>query len=472
MTRVNEHGDQGVRRLYFNAVVLPVVLAALAGAWFVWQILRIYDAVTWIDTSDRVIALVGEVRTALVDREMGLRAFLLTGEPRFLDARRVALDADLDDLQQLLSREPAQAEAARALRDLCAAWEHKAGDAIASPAAGRSFAAMDERRGAVEALREKSRGIVAWAKSTRLVRTRRFEQEMWTTTLGALTVLAVLAGASSLSSRRRIRLVEALMRRERDALGRAQEALRAKDVFLSNLSHELRTPLTPILAWVALARAGRVRGEALERALSSIERNARAQAQIVDDLLDMSRIAADSLPMSRETVDPEAVVRAATEVATRAARAKGVTLSVESAGCLPTLVGDPARLQQIVASLAKNAIKFTPPGGRVAIQVDRVGPRLRIRVADDGVGIAADFLPHVFEDFRQGDAGLTRAHGGLGLGLAIVKHLVAQHGGEIEASSEGLGRGATFTVTLPVPGDGGVPPGSTVRCLPSRPAGS
>jgi PAS domain S-box-containing protein len=231
-----------------------------------------------------------------------------------------------------------------------------------------------------------------------------------------------------------------------------EEADRAKDQFLATLSHELRTPLTAILGWTRMLRSGRLEGTAQTTALETIERNTRLQTQLIEDLLDVSRIISGKLQLDRQPVELGAVVEAAAQSLQSVADTKGVALrlAIEAGGGL--VEGDPHRLQQVVLNLLSNAIKFTPPDGRIDVRLQRVGDRARIVVSDTGQGIAPEVLPHVFDPFRQADGTHTKQHGGLGLGLAIVRHLVALHGGAARAESEGPGRGAVFTVELPLAG--------------------
>jgi signal transduction histidine kinase len=231
---------------------------------------------------------------------------------------------------------------------------------------------------------------------------------------------------------------------------RAEEANRAKDEFLAVVSHELRTPLTTILGWSKMLSSGSLDAAQGVRALATIERNARTQAQLVEDLLDISRIITGKLKIVVGPVDVVGAIEAALEVVRPAAEAKGVRLQPMLDHHAGPLLGDADRLQQVVWNLLSNAIKFTPKGGRAVVRLERTDAACVITVEDDGRGIDPSFLPFVFERFRQAEAATTRAQGGLGLGLSIVKHLVELHGGTVEAESGGRGRGATFVVRLPI----------------------
>jgi PAS domain S-box-containing protein len=230
----------------------------------------------------------------------------------------------------------------------------------------------------------------------------------------------------------------------------AEESSRLKEEFLATISHELRTPLSAILGWTRMLRLGQLSPENSSKALDTIERNARAQAQLVDDLLDVSRIITGKLRMDVRPADPNSFIDAAVEAVRPAADAKGVRVQKVVDTNPISIPGDPVRLQQVVWNLLSNAIKFTPRGGRVQIRSERVNSHLEIIVSDTGQGIAPDFLPHVFDRFRQADQKASRQHGGMGLGLAIVRHLVEMHGGTVRANSDGEGKGATFTVMLPI----------------------
>jgi PAS domain S-box-containing protein len=246
---------------------------------------------------------------------------------------------------------------------------------------------------------------------------------------------------------------------------------RLKDEFLATVSHELRTPLQSILGWARLLRSGHVNPEQRGKALETIERNALVQSQLIEDILDVSRIITGKARIHSHVVDVAVVLGAALDTTQPAARAKGVELAAEVPSDIGTVMGDSDRLQQVVWNLLSNAVKFTPSGGHVRLTATRTPTELHIEVSDDGQGIAPNFLPFVFDRFRQADAGVSRSHGGLGLGLAIVRHLVELHGGRVEAASEGFGKGARFSVNLPVAGVSELEPpvarGRTSRSEPS-----
>lgn len=243
---------------------------------------------------------------------------------------------------------------------------------------------------------------------------------------------------------------EQLLLLERAARSEAEAASRLKDEFLATVSHELRTPLTAVLGWIHILRGKQLDEQSATRALEIIERNARSQSQLIEDLLDVSRIITGKLRLDIRAVNPVSFIESAIEAVIPAAEAKGIQVQKALDGKVSAISGDPARLQQVVWNLLSNAIKFTPHGGEVSIRLRPAVSAIEIIVADTGEGIHQDFLPYVFDRFRQADAKTTRRHGGLGLGLAIVRHLVEMHGGTVSASSPGEAAGATFTVRLPL----------------------
>jgi signal transduction histidine kinase len=244
---------------------------------------------------------------------------------------------------------------------------------------------------------------------------------------------------------------EALLEREKVLRAEAEELSRLKDEFLATMSHELRTPLNAIFGWSTLMRTRRLDAATQERALETIERNARAQKRLIEDLLDVSRIVTGKVTLEVMVVELRRVITAAVESMLPAAQAKSIELVTLLDSGSNIFRGDFARLQQVVCNLLSNAIKFTSRGGRVEVRLARHGDIAQLTITDSGQGIKPEFLPHVFDRFRQEDGSISRKHGGLGLGLAIVRYLIEMHGGTVEAASDGEGRGATFTVRLPVP---------------------
>jgi len=250
---------------------------------------------------------------------------------------------------------------------------------------------------------------------------------------------------------------EQLLLRAERARVEAEAANRIKDEFLATLSHELRTPLTSLLGWSSVLREARRDEKILKQGLDAIDRNAHVQAQLIDDLLDVSRIVSGKLRLDVRPLDIGSVVRAAINVVQPAADAKGITLDYREQPGLGAISADSARLQQIVWNLLSNAVKFTPHGGKIDVRVAEDDANAMVTVTDTGQGIAAEFLPRVFDRFRQADSSTTRSFGGLGLGLAIVRHLVELHGGTVSAYSDGAGKGATFSASFPLLTDRAAP---------------
>ena len=264
-------------------------------------------------------------------------------------------------------------------------------------------------------------------------------------------IIGVIVVFHDVSERRRAEHErEHLLKREQAARSEAEAANRLKDEFLATVSHELRTPLTSIMGYAEMMRAGRLDGDDTGHAVEVIARSARAQAEIIDGILDVSRIITGKFHLKAQPVELAPIIRAAIDTLRPAVSAKAIALNVSLDQAAGTVTGEPARLQQIIWNLISNAIKFTPKGGRVEVRLERVNSQLEVRVTDTGIGIDEQFLPYIFERFSQADSSMTRAHGGLGLGLAIVRHLVELHGGTVQAESSGEGQGAVFTVRLPV----------------------
>jgi len=245
---------------------------------------------------------------------------------------------------------------------------------------------------------------------------------------------------------------EQLLLNERAARADAERANQLKDEFLATLSHELRTPLNAIVGWAQILKSTEAKPEDYREGIEAIERNAKAQTELISDLLDVSRIISGKMRLELQPVDPVSLIRSAVEGFSATAIAKGIVVDQDLDPRVGTIRADPGRLQQVIWNLGHNAVKFTPAGGEITVRMRRIENELEITVSDTGQGINPAFLPHIFERFRQEDGTTRRNHGGLGLGLAIVKHLVEMHGGRINAASEGEGKGAAFTVYLPLSG--------------------
>jgi PAS domain S-box-containing protein len=273
-------------------------------------------------------------------------------------------------------------------------------------------------------------------------------------TIGTLTVIEDVTErvAREAELQAQIEARSRLLSSEKLARNEAERANRLKDEFLATISHELRNPLNAILGWSHMLRLGKLNPPNTERAIETIYRNAKSQAQLVADLLDVSRIISGKLRLEVRSVDLISIVNAAIDSIRPAADAKNIRLQTTLDPAAGPISGDGDRLQQIVWNLLTNAVKFTPKGGRIHVRVQRVDSHVEIVVTDSGVGISKEFLPHVFDRFRQADASTTRIHGGLGLGLSIVHQLVDLHGGNVSVHSEGEGKGATFTISLPFVG--------------------
>ncbi|MCC6164742.1 MAG: MASE1 domain-containing protein [Acidobacteria bacterium] len=315
-------------------------------------------------------------------------------------------------------------------------------DVAIMDAAGRALSPQSPTVSFVYRVRRPDGGIVHLQETTRA----EFDAAGRITRLYGVTM--------DITDRRRAELErEKLLARERAAREQAEQATLLRDEFLGTVSHELRTPLNAILGWTQILQAGPRTPDAWQSGLATIARNARLQAQLVDDLLDLSRMSAGRLRLDAQTVDLTAVVREAVLAVTPAASARQVQVQQDMPEAGALVMGDPERLQQVFWNLLVNAVKFTEPGGKVRVSIVQADGFWRARVSDTGQGIAPEFLPHVFDRFRQADGSTTRRHNGLGIGLSLVRQLVEMHGGTVQAASGGQGHGATFTVHLPISRD-------------------
>jgi signal transduction histidine kinase/CheY-like chemotaxis protein len=447
-----------------SAIALAVIVTAAFVAYRNTRELLAEGA--WVEHTHDVRTAIADLRALVQTAESSQRGYLLTGDRAYLAAERVAtariprqldrmatITADNGDHQRLVPE--LSTAIRRKLHELAAAIKLRKHGDVGAAITVRGDASRLETEHIGSLLGEMDRNEEALLH-VRIHATRAAATVAATTFAAAAGIAATLLifiyhlMRRNLAERARAgdereRLLVAAER----ARAEAEAASRAKDDFLATVSHELRTPLSPILAWTHMLRQGTLDEARASRALEVIEHAARSQAQLIEDLLDVSRIVAGKLNLNIQPVDVAAVAQAAIDVVRPAAEAKGVTLTAVLHADAGRVSGDAGRLQQVVWNLLSNAIKFTPRGGRVTVTVARVDSHVDVAVEDTGEGIRPEFLVHVFERFRQADGGPARTHGGLGLGLAICRHITEAHGGSIRAASAGVGRGALFRVSLP-----------------------
>jgi signal transduction histidine kinase len=471
------------RRLSVIGFALATILLVVAGVVTYGRLVELREANRWVEHTLTVQTSLAQALSLVTDAETGQRGFLLTGQTSYLepyDAAVTRLPPQLERIRRLTSDNPGQQARVDALERLSRQKLAELSATVATRERGNSREAlrvvlsgegkrvMDEIRATVDAMH---------AEEAQLL-TDRVEAEARHGGRATLTIVSSLALALVLITAAVLTLGAVERARDRERAARtmaeevaaatavseerfqlaareAEEANRTKDEFLAMLSHELRTPLNSILGWARLLREGQTTPPQRERALVSIERNAQLQTRLIEDLLDVSRIVSGKLTLEVQRVDLAATVETALDLVRPAAESAGIELAVDLGSPIPPLVGDPARLQQIVLNLVSNALKFTERGGRVEIRLQPAGESVELTVRDNGIGIRPDFMPYLFDRFRQGESG-ARIQGGLGLGLTIARHLAERHGGTIRAASAGEGKGSTFTVRLPV---GSVPGG-------------
>jgi len=464
-------------RRTFWALAFIVALSAILSIGFVsyTELSTLVNSSASVQRSYDVLQTLDDLDTAVTDSEANQRGFQLTRDPSYLtqyDAAVAQIRLAVSELRRLCASEPTTAAPVAQLSQLANAQLDDLQRTVHASQSGDRGTLEHMAEGADTQIMTAFRGFSADLDVIQrgLLETRRQQEQIARTTsegvlIGTILLSLIFVGAAALISRRfdeRRRQLEreiaerrraeeyreALLVSERAARAEAERATRLKDEFVATLSHELRTPLNAIVGWASLLRSDR-RTASVAQGMEVIERNAKAQAQMIEDLLDMSRIVSGKLRIDLQPIDPAAVLKAAVASIRPSADAKEILLhaSIDPAGMIDS---DAGRLQQIIWNLLTNAIKFTPRKGAVRVSLKQVDGHVEIAVRDTGQGIPREFLPHVFDRFRQGDASTTRRHGGLGLGLSIVRSLVEMHKGTVEAHSDGEGQGATFTVRLPL----------------------
>ena len=464
------------RTLAFLAFAGVLILILAIGFVSYAELSALASSSARVQRSYDVLQTLGDLNTALIDTETNQRGYLLTQDVTYLtqyDASIAQIKLSLTELRRLSANEPATQSAIEHLERLAGAKLDELQQLVHASQQGKhpwaiTMLSQGEGKRLMAAFQRDSAELEAVQR--RLLELRR-EQEHQArlsseAVLAATVVLSLLlVGAAAKISRRfdeRRRMLEkeiaerrraeeyreSLLVSERVARCEAERATRLKDEFVATLSHELRTPLNAIVGWASILGRDR-RPETIAQGVEVIERNAKLQAQMIEDLLDMSRILSGKLLFEMQKTDLARVIEAAVEAVRPTADAKGIVIAT-SFEATSLVNGDPGRLQQVAWNLLANALKFTPRAGRVEVQLRESGGQAQISVSDSGQGIKPEFLPFVFDRFRQADASTTRHHGGLGLGLSIVKNLVEMHGGTVSVHSAGERQGATFTVLLPL----------------------
>jgi signal transduction histidine kinase/CheY-like chemotaxis protein len=418
-----------------------------------------------------------ELVSALTDAETGQRGYLLTGDVSYLEPYRAAVpevDLHYAKLSSLTEGSTPQQRILPLLKQKIDAKLAELADTIAIRDAqgfdaaqkliltNHGKASMDDIRQITSAMESYENGLLEQREAESRAGAVRAN-----VTLAAIALLAILMlglyytqTRRGIAERTQLLAAERLARSEAEAAFEAEQrarseadsANRLKDEFLATVSHELRTPLNAMLGWSRMLRSGRLDEKTSAHALETIERNAKSQAQLVEDLLDISRIVSGRLRLDVAPVEIAPVVAAAIDVVRPTAESRSIRLRSVLDPAAGTVSGDAERLQQVVWNLLSNAVKFTPKGGKVEVRLERVNSHVEIVVSDTGRGIPPEFMPHLFELFRQGDGSMTRSYDGLGIGLAITRRIVDLHGGAIRVESAGEGRGTTFTVELPLRG--------------------
>ena len=455
-----------------------VVLVMLASIWLSYGATRtLIENERRVLHTQEVISELNETLSAVKDAETGQRGFLLTGADKYLEPYNKAVsgiedhlkriddltdDGSIQDQNLKVLRQKVGAKFAELDETIRLRQQSGVAAALQIVLSDRGREAMDDIRKIVGSMQdEEARALEARTVESEKSATQA-EVTFWLTGLLSIAMLGLFYNQIRKSALERNRLltaeqttraaVEKAYQAEQEARNSAENANRLKDEFLATVSHELRTPLNSILGWATMLRRSNFDEPTTARALETIERNARSQAQLIEDLLDVSRIVSGKLRLDVRPLELAPIIEAAVTAVHPAAAAKNITLRQVVDSNAGTISGDSERLQQVIWNLLTNAIKFSPKDSNVELRLERVGSFVQIVVKDSGKGIKPEFLPHVFELFRQAEGQITRAEGGLGLGLAIVSKIAEMHGGSVKAESLGENQGATFTVQLPLRG--------------------
>ncbi|MGZ8832622.1 MAG: CHASE3 domain-containing protein [Thermoanaerobaculia bacterium] len=444
------------RRMLVWAVAGPVALLAVLAVTFLFLIRWLNIEADRVEHTDQVISAAQRAQGRVIDMETAVRGYLLTHNDVFLRPYAAsAADAErsFQQLHRVVADNPEQVDRAGRLERLFQHWQQFAAQMLtlrsdsvvrdAAQIAGK--ARMDAIRGGFSQFIAVEEGL----RAKRSAAVRQVTRSVIVTSVLAALLFGAIVGYFTRKALQTVaRDYEGALEQSESACREAESASRAKDEFLATLSHELRTPLTVILGWSRLMQMHDTDSENVKIALDAIERSARAQATLIEDILEVSRIITGKLRLEVLDVNLRDAIRQAVESVQPAAKARQIEIDVDSPGRV-IVRADPNRLQQIIWNLLSNAVKFSPARTRISIRVSRSADDVVLTIADQGRGIDPAFLPYVFDRFRQADSTPTREYGGLGIGLSVVKLLTELHGGVVRAESAGVGKGSTFTITLP-----------------------
>jgi signal transduction histidine kinase/ActR/RegA family two-component response regulator len=443
-----------------RAVAIPFILVAVFATFMLWQLdSRINDA-AWVDHTDRAIALGQEVSFDFAESSASLRGYLLVGgEPmlaRFQDAYRAALD-DLRTLGAKVSDNPDQVALLESVVRLGGQWKEYADKEVALKETEGDYRSVIRSGATIHGMTDIQSKLSKFVSVEGDLRTKRSAISGRGTFYSVifLSAASLMVGSLlALLARRDVETVAAMfetaLKNEAGARAQAEEASRAKDEFLGTVSHELRNPLNSVLMWARALQGGESRPDRMKRGLEAIERGARSQAEMIEDLIDTARIESGKLRLDVRPIELAPLIEAAIETVLPAAENKQIRIQSVLDTNTGRVAGDAQRLQQVFWNLLSNAVKFTPKEGRIQVQLERINSHVEVSVSDTGRGIDSAELPKIFERFWQADSAARREYRGLGLGLSIARNILELHGGSISASSDGVDKGATFRVRLPI----------------------
>jgi signal transduction histidine kinase/ActR/RegA family two-component response regulator len=443
-----------------RAVAIPFILIVVFAAFTLWQLAsRINDA-AWVDHTDRAIALGQEVAFDFANSSANLRGYLLVGDTALLarsqDSHREALE-DLKTLAALVSDNPPQVARLESVLRIAAEWKEFADKELELKKTGGDYGALIRSGVTIERMADIQSELAKFASVERDLRTRRSAISGRGNFYSVIFLSAAslfIGGLLALLARRDVETIAAMfettLQNEAGARAQAEEASRAKDEFLGTVSHELRNPLNSVLMWARALQEGPSNPDRLKRGLEAIERGARSQAEMIEDLIDTARIESGKLRLDVRPIDLAPLIEAAIETVLPAAENKQIRIQSVLDTNTGRVAGDAQRLQQVFWNLLSNAVKFTPKDGRIQVQLERINSHVEVSVSDTGRGIDPTELPRIFERFWQADSATRREYRGLGLGLSIARNILELHGGSISASSDGADKGTTFRVRLPI----------------------